>query len=134
MKFTITITRDEDGMYIAECPAIPGCVSQGKTEEEAEANVQDAIKQCLEVRAENGDAANCPHAPSGSYHIMPPVPLLPPSDVIRMFQHLGWQIVRQKGSHIIMTKPGRSTRLSNTASHVHSSSPNHMMRFLREAS
>ena len=52
MKFTITITRDEDGMYIAECPAIPGCVSQGKTEEEAEANVQDAIKQCLEVRAE----------------------------------------------------------------------------------
>lgn len=54
MKFTITITRDEDGMYIAECPAIPGCVSQGKTEEEAEANVQDAIKQCLEVWAEMG--------------------------------------------------------------------------------
>ncbi|MDC8447720.1 MAG: type II toxin-antitoxin system HicB family antitoxin [Nitrospira sp.] len=54
MKFTITITRDEDGMYIAECPAIPGCVSQGKTEEEAETNVQDAIKQCLEVRAEMG--------------------------------------------------------------------------------
>jgi predicted RNase H-like HicB family nuclease len=52
MKFTITITRDEDGAYIAECPAIPGCVSQGKTE--AQANVQDAIKQCLEVRAEMG--------------------------------------------------------------------------------
>ncbi|MBX3334432.1 MAG: type II toxin-antitoxin system HicB family antitoxin [Nitrospira sp.] len=54
MKFTITITRDEDGMYIAECPAIPGCISQGKTEAEAESNVQDAIKQCLEVRAEMG--------------------------------------------------------------------------------
>ena len=52
MTFTITITRDEDGVYIAECPAIPGCVSQGKTEAEAQANVQDAIKQCLEVRAE----------------------------------------------------------------------------------
>jgi predicted RNase H-like HicB family nuclease len=52
MKFTITITRDEVGAYIAECPAIPGCVSQGKTE--AEANVQDAIKQCLGVRAEMG--------------------------------------------------------------------------------
>ena len=51
MNFTITITRDEDGVYIAECPAIPGCVSQGKTEAEAQANVQDAIKQCLEVRA-----------------------------------------------------------------------------------
>ena len=54
MKFTITITRDEDGIYIAECPAIPGCVSQGKTEAEAQANIQDAIKQCLEVRAEMG--------------------------------------------------------------------------------
>jgi predicted RNase H-like HicB family nuclease len=54
MIFTITITRDEDGMYVAECPAIPGCVSQGKTEAEAEANIHDAIKQCLEVRAEMG--------------------------------------------------------------------------------
>ncbi len=54
MKFTITITRDEDGSYVAECPAIPGCVSQGKTEEEAQSNIQDAIKQCLEVRAEKG--------------------------------------------------------------------------------
>ena len=54
MIFTLTMTRDEDGMYVAECPAIPGCVSQGKTEAEAEANIQDAIKQCLEVRAEMG--------------------------------------------------------------------------------
>ncbi|OGO22081.1 MAG: hypothetical protein A2Y54_06805 [Chloroflexi bacterium RBG_16_51_16] len=54
MKFTITITRDEDGTYIAECPAIPGCVSQGKTEQEAERNIQEAIKECLEVRAEQG--------------------------------------------------------------------------------
>ena len=54
MIFTITITRDEDGIYIAECPAIPGCVSQGKTEAEAQANIQDAIKQCLEARAEMG--------------------------------------------------------------------------------
>ncbi|NOS82077.1 MAG: type II toxin-antitoxin system HicB family antitoxin [Nitrospira sp.] len=52
MNSTITIMRDEDGLYIAECPAIPGCVSQGKTE--AQANMQDAIKQCLEVRAERG--------------------------------------------------------------------------------
>ena len=54
MMFTITITRDEDGVYIADCPAIPGCVSQGKTEAEAQTNVQDAIKQCLGVRAEMG--------------------------------------------------------------------------------
>lgn len=54
MKFIINIFRDEDGMYIAECPSIPGCVSQGKTEEEAEKNIQEAIKECLEVRAEKG--------------------------------------------------------------------------------
>ncbi len=54
MKFTITITRDEDGMFISECPSIPGCISQGKTEEEAQFNIQDAIKQSLDVRAELG--------------------------------------------------------------------------------
>ena len=54
MKFIVTITRDEDGMFIAECPSIPGCVSQGKTEDEAQRNIQDAIKECLEVRAEKG--------------------------------------------------------------------------------
>jgi len=54
MKFTVTITRDEDGMFIAECASIPGCVSQGKTEEEVQHNIQDAIKECLEVRAEKG--------------------------------------------------------------------------------
>jgi len=36
MRFLATISRDEDGMFVAECPSIPGCVSQGKTEEEAE--------------------------------------------------------------------------------------------------
>ncbi len=54
MKFTITVARDEDGMFIAECPAIPGCVSQGKTEDEAQRNIQEAIKECLEVRSERG--------------------------------------------------------------------------------
>jgi predicted RNase H-like HicB family nuclease len=54
MRFVITIVRDEDGMYIAECPSIPGCVSQGRTEHEAEENVRQAIKECLAVRAECG--------------------------------------------------------------------------------
>jgi predicted RNase H-like HicB family nuclease len=54
MKFQVTIDRDEDGVYIAECVSIPGCVSQGHTEEEALRNVQEAIRECLEVRAELG--------------------------------------------------------------------------------
>ncbi len=54
MKLLVSIYRDEDGVYIAECPAVPGCVSQGRTEAEAEANISDALRQCLAVRAELG--------------------------------------------------------------------------------
>jgi len=54
MKLIVTIDRDEDGMFIVECSSIPGCISQGRTEEEAIENIKDAIKQCLEVRAERG--------------------------------------------------------------------------------
>ena len=54
MKLTVTLERDESGMIVAECPAIPGCVSQGRTEEEALAHVREAILGCLEVRAEQG--------------------------------------------------------------------------------
>src|SRR5262245_16096240 len=51
---TVIIDRDQDGVWIAECPAIPGCISQGATEEEAIANIKDAINLLLEVRAERG--------------------------------------------------------------------------------
>ncbi|MGI8653898.1 MAG: type II toxin-antitoxin system HicB family antitoxin [Pyrinomonadaceae bacterium] len=54
MIFNVTIDRDEDGVWIVECPAIPGCVSQGNTKAEALENVKEAIALCLEVRAEKG--------------------------------------------------------------------------------
>jgi predicted RNase H-like HicB family nuclease len=54
MKFSVTINRDEDGIWVSECPSIPGCISQGKTREEALKNIEDAIRLCLEVRAEQG--------------------------------------------------------------------------------
>ena len=54
MKFMTTLERDEDGVWIAECPSIPGCVSQGQSRAEAVANIQEAISLCLEVRAERG--------------------------------------------------------------------------------
>ena len=54
MKITVTIDRDEDGVWIVECPAIPGCVSQGQTKEEALTNIREAIALCIEVRAEQG--------------------------------------------------------------------------------
>ena len=54
MKFNVTVDRDEDGVWIVECPAIPGCVSQGETREQALDNIKEAIALCLEVRAEKG--------------------------------------------------------------------------------
>jgi predicted RNase H-like HicB family nuclease len=53
-NFTVTLDRDEDGVWVAECPSIPGCVSQGETREEALSNVREAITLCLEVRSERG--------------------------------------------------------------------------------
>ncbi len=54
MRFVVNLERDETGMMVAECPAIPGCISQGKTEAEALDNIREAIEACLETRAANG--------------------------------------------------------------------------------
>ncbi len=54
MKFSVTLKRDEDGIWVVECPSIPGCVSQGETRQEALENIKDAIRACLQVRAELG--------------------------------------------------------------------------------
>lgn len=43
MKFRIIIEQDEDGVFVAQCPTLPGCVSQGKTRQEALSNINDAI-------------------------------------------------------------------------------------------
>ena len=47
MKFRVLIEPDEDGVFVAECPVLPGCVSQGKTRAEAVANIRDAIQGYL---------------------------------------------------------------------------------------
>jgi predicted RNase H-like HicB family nuclease len=54
MNFTVTLDRDEDGVWVAECPSIPGCVSQGRDRDEALNNVREAIALCLEIRSERG--------------------------------------------------------------------------------
>ncbi len=49
MKLHVIVEQDEDGYYVAEVPALPGCLSQGKTQEEAIANIKEAIEGWLEV-------------------------------------------------------------------------------------
>jgi len=53
MKLLVTLERDETGTIVAECPSIPGCISQGRTEAEALQNIQEAIAGCLAARAAN---------------------------------------------------------------------------------
>ena len=48
MKYRIFIEQDEDGIFIAECPSLPGCISQGKSRKEVLENIQDAIRGYLE--------------------------------------------------------------------------------------
>ncbi len=48
MRLRIIINQDEEGVFVAECPALPGCISQGKTRSEAIKNIKDAIKGYLE--------------------------------------------------------------------------------------
>jgi predicted RNase H-like HicB family nuclease len=49
MKFNITLEKDNSGYYVAEVPALPGCLSQGKTRREAIKNIHEAIKGWMEV-------------------------------------------------------------------------------------
>ena len=53
MVYSVYIEKGEDFGYIAHCPAIPGCHSQGETLEEAIENIKDAIKGCIEALGED---------------------------------------------------------------------------------
>ena len=54
MQFKVVLEKGEDGWYTATVPALPGCISQGKTEEEAKRNIQEAIKLHISLLAEDG--------------------------------------------------------------------------------
>ncbi|MDD3271351.1 MAG: type II toxin-antitoxin system HicB family antitoxin [Syntrophomonadaceae bacterium] len=54
MKYKVVLFKDEDNYIVASCPALPGCASQGKTREEALANIKEAIYGCIEARKEMG--------------------------------------------------------------------------------
>lgn len=47
MMFHVVLTKDDEGWIVAGCPALPGCLSQGKTEQEALANIKEAITAWL---------------------------------------------------------------------------------------
>ena len=55
LRFRVLIEQDEDGVFVAECPTLPGCISQGKTRQDALANIQDAIKGYLASLEKHGE-------------------------------------------------------------------------------
>jgi len=55
MKYRVLIEQDEDGMFVVEVPALPGCISQGHTREEALYNIQEAIAAYLESLEAHGE-------------------------------------------------------------------------------
>jgi len=54
-KFTVVIEQDEDGLYVAICPALQGCYTQGRSYKEAVKNIRNAIKLHLEARKKVGE-------------------------------------------------------------------------------
>ena len=55
MQFVVTLEQDEDGFVVAECPSLPGCLSQGKTRDEALANIREAIEGYLAGLRKHGE-------------------------------------------------------------------------------
>ncbi len=50
----VVITKGEDGYWVAECPSLPGCISQGQTKEEAVSNIREAIQGYIEALDDDG--------------------------------------------------------------------------------
>ena len=55
MRYRVLIQQDEDGVFVAEVPSLPGCVSQGKTRDEAVANVREAMAAYVESLEEHNE-------------------------------------------------------------------------------
>ena len=55
MKFRIILEPDEDGVFVAECPTLPGCISEGATRDVAMANMRDAIQGYIHSLEKQGD-------------------------------------------------------------------------------
>ena len=56
MKFRVILEQDEDGVFVAEVPSLPGCISQGRTREEALKNIKDAMEGYIESLRKRNEA------------------------------------------------------------------------------
>jgi predicted RNase H-like HicB family nuclease len=96
MKLQIVLEPSEEGGYTAIVPALPGCLSEGESREEALANVQEAIALYLEPIED--DRGFGPNAESPGSRRLSKVPSLNYEQVINALRRDGWLVVRQRGS------------------------------------
>jgi len=59
MKYRVLIQQDEDGIFVAKCPFLPGCISQGKTREETLTNIKDAVNGYLQSLKKHNESLPC---------------------------------------------------------------------------
>ena len=109
--YEVVIEPGEDGWVVVTVPALPGCITQGKTIEEAEKNAKEAIEVYLEslvklrkvIPDQKGVAIRKVAVKYES--IMTRLPLLPARKVIMALTRLGFIVDHQKGSHIVLKNP-----------------------------
>lgn len=108
----VILIPDETGGYMVEVPSLPGCYSQGETEEEALANIREAIALHIESLLEDGEEVPEDVGRASEGRLMPKLPVVSADECIRVWYKIGYVIDRQRGSHITLKRddpPGRVT-------------------------
>ena len=108
MDFKVVLERDEDGYVIATVPSLPGCISQGKTEEEALKNVREAIHLHIKTLARRFAAFRA-NSGAGKTNfgvaMSQKLPVLSGKELVKIMEKFGYYIRSQQGSHIHLRHP-----------------------------
>src|SRR4030095_1289090 len=100
LRYQIVLHKSDEG-YAVNCPALPGCWSQGETEQEAMQNIRDAIEDYLAAVNESVRGSDVREV-EVSVEQMPKIPGVNHLRAVQAFEKAGFKIVRQ-GKHIVMS-------------------------------
>jgi len=103
MKIHVVLEKDEDGYFVAEVPGMPGCLSQGRTLEEAAANIKEAAIAWKEVMASKDQSSDGEKVEVTVRE--EPLKLVSGKEAVRKFKRAGWKLSPQIGPHMKMTNP-----------------------------
>ena len=100
----VLIYPGEDGYWVAECPSLPGCISQGKTRDEAISNIKEAIEGYIKSLEQDGLPVPEERFESMLVAVMTRLPNISGQTCIKAFIKAGFVFQRQEGSHIILRR------------------------------